>query len=327
MKQKLLGRLFLFLLLFLTWLDIAKYNLIPAGKIGEPTPIFPQIQINLLKSNSHSLVNDAAKETSHMLLQYFMPQLAEESWETNFVFADLLSDTEPEVVFSLSLPPDRGILIMLQKKEDYYFIVYYRDDLLPIKKLEVLPQKGEKNFLVTREDHREQLGAFSETSTVKLWKWKEKSLYEVFSENIYWDINWLNSWQDPRANPPQWYNLNQSLSITYRQEEKRILITTKGEQQFGAAPGHKLTLPAPYEFATLKSRNFTQEYYWDSRWQKFILRNCSYLPAGEKIPREAGVLKDFALHLESLAFEQNLNYQIVDEKGNVSSINKDSLLP
>lgn len=325
MKQKLSGRLFLFFLLFLTWLDTTKFGItIHVSKIGEPIPTFPQIQIELLKSKHQSLVDDAIQETSSMLLQYFVPQLAKEAWETNFIFADLLSDAEPEVVFSLSLPPDRGALVILQKKDDYYFIVLYDDNLLPIKKLEVLPLKGDKDFLVTREDHREQLGAFCETSTVKLWRWKENSLHETFTENIYWDINWLNSWQNPHSNPAKWYNLNQALTITYRQEKERILIRTEGLQQFAAAPTKNLALPAPYEFTTLKTRNFNQEYYWDSRWQKFILQNCSYLPTGEKTPRKAVILKDLDQHLESLAFKNKHNYQIIDEKGNILSIEKAS---
>ena len=118
MKQILLSRLFLFLLLFLTWLDLAKFSLIPAGKIGEPTPIFPQLQINLLKSKNASIVNDTVQETKDTLLHYFLPELIEESWETSFVFTDLLAGEEPEVIFGLSLPPDRGVLILLQKNED-----------------------------------------------------------------------------------------------------------------------------------------------------------------------------------------------------------------
>ena len=201
MKQKILHRVFLFLLLFLTWLDITKFLTTPVSKISEPIPIFPQIQINLLKSSQPNLVHDALQETGKMLLRYFVPHLAHEPWQTDFVFINLLPNDEPEVALALSLPPEKGIIIILQKRTNYYFIVSYQEHFFPISKLEVLPFKNKQDFLVTKE---EQDNILNKSSLVKIWFWNENNLQETFSENISWEITWF----DFTAETQKWYHLN-----------------------------------------------------------------------------------------------------------------------
>jgi hypothetical protein len=326
MKVKILHRVFLFFLLLITWLDLDKFNIIPVSKIGSPIPVVPQIQIDLLQAQNQGLINDAVRETSKLLLQYLVPQDCKEAWQTNFLFADLLADNTPEVVFSFSLPPEKGLLAVLQKEGSFYFLIFYRDNLFPIAKLESLPLKNGQSFLVTKENHQERLGAFCELSTVTLWKWQKNKLHEIFAENSFWDISWLNTWQDPSATPPKWLNLKQALTITYRGEEK-ILLQIKGQQQFSEAPAPQNTsLPAEYQFEARQSRQIIQEYYWDEQWQNFILRTGFYLPPGEEKPQEIAILKDLELHLESLAIQKSPCYLIIDKQGHTFSLPKNELL-
>ena len=330
MKQKILNRIFLFLLFFLTWLDVTKFLTISVSKIGESIPIFPLIQINLLQAKNEKLVRDAVQETSKMLLHYFVPQLAHEPWQPNFIFADLLADHEPEIVFTLSRPPDRAILVLLQKKDNHYFIVFFQDHLFPLTKLEVLPVKNEQSFLVTSEDQQKQWGALGSSTLVKLWRWEENSLRETFAEKTSWEINWQSTWQNPASKLPQWYNLKQNFTITYHQENEKIIIKTKGQQQFSEAPVKNTAFPAPYDFPSpftlLKARDVFQEYYWDNNWQKFILKTCLYYPPEENTPAEIAVLQDLDQHLESLAFGEQQQYQVINKKGETFPLPKNSLI-
>lgn len=326
MKVKILSRVFLFFLFLITWLDLSKFDTIPVSRIGPPIPVFPQIQIDLLQTQNQGLINDAVQETSKMLLQYLVPQDCKEPWQTNFLFTNLLADNIPEVVFSFSLPPERGLLAVLQKEDNFYFLVFYRDNLLPIAKLESLPLENGQSFLVTKEDHQERLGAFCELSTVTLWKWQRNKLQEIFTENSFWDISWLNTWQDPHAAPLKWLNLKQAYTITCREEEKKILLQVKGQQQFSEAPAQQnASLPAEYQFKTRQSRQITQEYYWDEQWQNFILRTGFHLPSSEEKPREIAILKDLELHLESLADQKSPCYLVIDKQGHTFSLPKNEL--
>lgn len=330
MKQKIFNRIFLFLLFFLTWLDLTKFTSIPVSKIGEPIPIFPQIQINLLKSKNPHIVNDAVQETAKMLLKYFIPQLSEESWQTKFIFIDLIPDNEPELVLSLSLPPDKGILILLQKKDHHYFIASFREHFSPITKLEDLSLKNGQVFLVTREEQYNQIGSLNKASLVKLWKWHNNRLQETFTENIHWEINWQDIWESSTsAEAPKWYRLTQNFKLSYRWEKEKLYLRTEGKQQFSTAPVNNTAFPAPYEFpspfSTLKTREILQDYYWDDNWQKFILQTGHYFPPGKITPEEVAILKDLDQHLESLAFEEQQQYLVINKKGDIFPLNKDNL--
>jgi hypothetical protein len=180
-------------------MEVTKFASVTVSKIGGPIPILPNIQIELLKSENANFVSDALNETSKVLLNYLAPELSKEDWEAEYQFIDLISDNEPEIAFTLSLPPDRGILAIFQKKNNSYFLAACHNDLLPVSKLEVIRGKNTKDFLVTREDHKERLGAYCETRIVKVWHWEGNRLENVFSENSYWDINWMNTWQDPQS--------------------------------------------------------------------------------------------------------------------------------
>lgn len=346
MRKKMFRRLFLFLLLLLTWLDLNRFTVAPVSKIGRALPIFPQIQIDLLRAKDQALVDDAVKETAKILLQYLVPQDYQEPWESRFLFVDLFGDSEPEVVFSLALPPEKGLLVLLQKEGQNYLLVSYRADLLPISKLETLSLANTPQLFVTREDHQERFGAFCETSVITVWRWQNNQLKEVFSENIYWEINWLNTWQNPDATPPKWLKLKQVSQVTCqekkRQEEgqpkkiTQIQLLIEGEQEFSEASSptpapHTTALPAEYQFNTVQTRKISQTYYWDEEWQSFILRTGFYQPPNKKSTEKIAVLKDFDTHLETFAANtatdpNNTGYLVIDQQGNTFTIAKKELL-
>lgn len=301
-REKIGRRLFLVLLFIITFFDLNRLGIMPASKIGPPIPIFPQLQIDLLRAESPALVEDAVRETGKMLLEYLVPDESSEPWEINFLLQDLFSDAEPEVIFSFALPPERGMLVVLQKKNDHYFLASYRTDLLPVTKLEKLPLEFDFPVFITREDHQEHLGAFCETTVLTLWKWHDNRLREVFTENIYWEINWLNTWENAQASPAKWFKLNQSLQVTCGKNGEKTRLLVEGSQEYAEAPAKQTTaLPAPYEFKTIRTRQVQQEYFWSEDWQHFILRTGRYLPAGAHEPQEVAVLKDLATHLDHLA--------------------------
>jgi hypothetical protein len=338
MGIKLRNRVFLIILLLITWLDLSRFGSMPVSKIGRAIPVFPQLQIDLLRAKEQNLVNDALRETSRTLLQYLVPEHYREPWEAQFLFVDLLGDREPEVVFSFALPPEQGILVLLQKEGQNYYLVSYRTDLLPINKLEKLPLESGLPVFVTREDHQERLGAFCDSAVITLWKWHDNRLREVFTENTNWEINWLNTWQDPKSTPPQWLKLRQAFQITCQEKEGQILLLVEGEQEFSAAPARQaLTdqitgLPAEYEFSLLQNRPISRQYSWDEEWQHFILRTGSYLPPNEDTPQKIAILKDLNDSLETLANPNtatnttDAGYLVQDRKERTFTLPKNQVL-
>lgn len=314
MIRKLLAQLLLFVLLFGTWYELALFNTkTTSGRITGPLSTFPEIQIELLKSRNKSDAEITLQKIARSLVTYAAPQLASEVWETDCLFLDLVPGQGEEVAISLSLKPDRGILVILQKQRNNYVLLYLLDNLLPITKLDQLEIEEDWKLLVTREDHEEKLGAYSEVRTVKIWHWYKDCLYLVWSDNSFWVVNWLNTWQNPEISPKKWLRLVQDVGISFH-PQPRPTILLKGQQSYLEAPAEKETLPPEYEFTLRKQRQIESLYHWDETWHRFVLDTGTLKKPGEP-PQKVAVLMDMENHLESLLDHDKKQYQILDQSG------------
>ncbi len=325
MLRKILTQLFIFFLLFLTYMHLQSFKTVETnGLICNPLPVFPQLQINMLKLNNEDMVNDALKETEKILLKYLRPTLQDEAWETKFVFADLLADEEPEVVVTLTLSPDTGIITILQKQNDHYILLYYLDNLLPITNLQKLKLTSGKEFLLTHECHNELTGAFCETHMLKIWGWQNNNLKAVWAENSYWEINWLNTWENPQAQPIKWHKLLQNLTVACYSASQTIEVT--GKQSHYEAPGStQVRLPKSSDFILQKERSITASYYWQDKWQSFVLATGKLKQSGTNQLEDVAILKDMENYLESMVKNKE-QYQVMNKKGDIFLVNKENVL-
>lgn len=325
MLKKLLTQFFIFFLLFITYIQLQSFKIIETnGLICSPIPVFPQIQINMLKSKNDDLVNDALRETEKALLKYLKPTLQKEDWETKFVFADLLGDEEPEVITTLTLPPDLGIIVILQKQNDHYLLLYTLDNLLPITNLQKLKLTTGKELLLTHECHNELTGAFCETHMIKIWGWHKNILHSLWSENSYWEINWLNTWENPQAQPIKWHKLLQNLTVIFSPASQTIAVT--GKQTHYEAPGSKkIILPKSGDFKLQSARRIEAKYFWEENWQRFVLATGKLKHPESKELEEIAVLKDMKYYLENMV-ESNKQYQAVNKKGDILLVNKENVI-
>lgn len=320
MLKRIMSQLLIFFLLFITWLDLQSlpYSA-AAGRIGGPWPVFPHIQIELLKSGDPAISDDALQNTARSLVQYINPSLTKEPWQARFLFLNLCGNDEDEVVIAVSLLPDTGILTLLQKQSGYYVLLHFLDNLLPLAKLDKLPFAGGREMLVTREDYNEMLGSFSESRTVTLWGWEQKKMQALWKEHCFWEVNFLNTWHDPAAHPRQWIKLTQNLSLSYRLDPTPHLLV-EGSQVREEAPAEREALPAPHLFKPQASRPIREIYRWNGDWQKFLLGTGALeLPNNTAV--KCAVTKDLSKHLESMYVTED-KYEVVTTQGNPILVEK-----
>ncbi len=329
MKKKIVTQLLIFCLLFLTWWQVQKISTDePAGKVTGSLPVFPLIQMELLQSGNPHMTKDALEATAKMLVKYINPGLLNEAWQASYLFLDLIPGTDPEVVISLSLAPDKGILSIIQRQKDNYILVAYLDNLLPLGKLDKLSLPNGKEILVTREDHSEMTGAFTKVNAVKIWEWQKNTLQVLWSENSHWEINWLNTWQNPKAHPVKWLKLTQDLRIIYEPGDNSAIIKTTGQQNYYVSAPNKVSLPPETDFSLLKSRQISDTYYWHEKWQKFVL-NTGLVEIADKNPsqKRVAVLKNLENHLENLPAEDKQLLQVMDDQGKIFLVEKSLFKP
>lgn len=326
MRRKPMFWIFISLLLVFILIPIAykvatHKRIQPAGRISGPLPFFPVIQIEMLESTRENLAADALKETTRSLLQSFRPDLLGEPWQSAFLFIDLYPGGNKEVVFSLSLPPDQGILVILTREKDYYIPLLVQDNMLPITRLEQLTLSPGHFLLLTREEHNEMTGAYSETRLLKIWSLGQNKLDLVWSENSYQEINWPISWQNPADTRPLWQKLTQNLSVVYSPAPTPV-VRVSGTQELAEASGPVGTLPAPYDFKQKKNRPIQAEYFWNDDWHRFILKTGFYLAPGQSERQDVAVLKDLDLDPESLAVGEKKLYRVQTRWGEIFQTEK-----
>ncbi len=320
MKKKLLTQLLIFLVLAFFWFDLtALFKSLTSAKISGPLPVFPDIQIQLLQSADANLNKDALEAMKKTLLQYFVPDLSEEPWQIQYLFANLCgtqNPVTPEVIISLSLPPDRGILTVLHKESNSYFLFCSRDNLLPIIELEKLSFLNEREIFFTKEYHDERLGSYNETRLLKLWGWEKNSLEVLWNENNFSEDHWLNTWLNPAAVPTRWSKLVRELSVSYLTDPTPT-IQTKGQLAYYEAAAQNEGLPSPLAFNLQISREFAEEFFWSKSWHRFILKTGTYKPPGINSPQKIAILKDLENQPESLVNQESGKYQVITPQGSI----------
>jgi len=186
MKKKILSQLLIFIMLVTFWFNLPGFiEALTIAKISGPLPVFPDIQIQLLQSADPGLNKDAIAATQKKLLQYFEPDLIDKPWQTKYIFVNL-SDAQqsptPDVIITLSLPPDRGILTVLQKQNSSYILLCYRDNLQPIIELGKLSHIDNEEIFFTHEYQNLPVNTKTETRLLKVWGWGKNSLKVIRSE-------------------------------------------------------------------------------------------------------------------------------------------------
>lgn len=322
MFRRIVIQLFIFLMLFSTWWEIENMRHIAAGgRVTGQIPLFPKLQVEMLKSPKTSLAAQALEETARMLINYLEPELAREIWDCRFLFINLLGDKEEELIISLSLMPDRGVLALLQKQNNHYVLLYSLDNLLPITKMERILLPEGREILSTREEHQERIGSYSESKMVKLWAWKGNSLHMVWSDNAYWELNWLNTWQNPQSEPLKWFKLIHEAGISFRAEPKPSIVT-KANQSYYECPAAEKVLPPQQQFKLISTRQVNEEYYWNEEWQRFIINTATLSDQADSSNERVAILKDMDNHLESLAVRDKRMYEVIGQNGRIFLVEK-----
>jgi len=322
MVRKLLVQLFLFILLFSTLWEVENLRQIAVtSKITNPIPVFPNLQVEMLKSQNREVAADALEEIARTLINYLEPELAKEVWDCRFLFVDLLPGDAAELAVTLTLTPDRGVLVLLQKQNNHYILLYYLDNLLPLNKIDSFALPDGRQILTTREEYKERTGAYTESKITKLWTWKDKALHVVWAENSFWELNWLNTWQDPQSKTLKWYKLIQETGIAY-QEKPQVSIVTKTRQSYSQCPAELQVLPPEAQFKQITQREISEEYHWSEEWQRFIIKSGTVLAQSQSPQQKAAVLKDMENHLEYLAEPKQKMYEVIGSDGKIFLVEK-----
>lgn len=294
MYRKLINRLLLFLLLLLTWLDLSKFQTLPTGNLSQPVPILPELQINLLQASQQYLIEDALRETKKQLLNYFIPNEAHYPWEVDYVFLNLMANPEPEVAFVFGLPPEKGIIVILQKRNNFYYLAAYQEYTYPLYKPKALPFKETNELLLAQGVQKNREPLFLTTTFIKIWDWQENKLAEVFTEKI------KEKTKQPWA--------EQTIKLTYQHSQKEFKIQTQGKRKLAQ-----------------QNEGFQQTFTWDDTWQRFILKKGHYLPPDKTTPLPIAILKDLSYDLEALLSNQAKYYQIITPNQETLLVKKDRL--
>ncbi len=333
MLRKLSTRLFILFLLFFTWYNAPRPQIQSTSSlICNDVPVFPAIQIELLKSTNTEIADDALSETTKELLAFLSPYLLDESWQAECLFLNLIPEQEPQVVIVISAPPDDGLLVVLQKQNNQYILVSALDDLLPVAKLSKLQFQETSELLITREDYREMLGSYSEARQIKIWGWSTKGLYLLWSDFVFSEVSWLSTHEEAGASVNYWNKLRHDAAITYSPSPLPVL-TVNCQQSYHRAHTKNSAFPGPHDLPLIAARDLTLHYRWDEEWKRFILNTGMLVTADGQKKEKVAILYDQNNHCDSLAAGtiastvKTDKYQVLNSQGEIFFAERNNIIP
>ncbi len=322
MFHKILAQIFLFVLLFFTYMEVQEQKTqVTSGIISQNLPVFPSIQIHLLLSADPQISRDVQRETVNTILQYIRPDLQGKAWEAHCLPCSFLPGSDPAIIIGLAFQPDKGMLAILQKQGNSYVLVDYLDSLHPIAKLNKLTLPDKRDFLVTTEICKDPRAPNEMEQTVAVWSQNNMRLQNLWNDRSFREIKGSLPGQDSSLLPVKWYKLTENTSLTL-QSSPQPQICLQREQALYEAPSQGFSFPAPPELQLRSTRTLQEEYSWQEKWQSFILQTGHLKMPDSPAAEEVAILKDLENLPESLIFQGNKFFRIINAQGQIYLVEK-----
>lgn len=175
------------------------------------------------------------------------------------VAADFYSTKGEEILVAVSLPPDQGILGVVEQSSGGYMVVATIKDLVPITNIGVISLPGLGHSAVVIEEYlNEMTGAFFEMARLTIYGAVDAQIQRLWQREKYVKAYWNEQW-DNQA--PRWLQHFEQVDIRFYREGR---IVGQGEKQFLVAEdNNSVSLPAPEQFKLVKTEPVHFVYRWE----------------------------------------------------------------
>lgn len=232
------------------------------------------------KELTFELVSNALKgddKCLHDLANIILDNIDYKQWENDpkikvhICKGNILSNEGEEVVVGISLPPDTGIISILEPivDADKYDLLYTTTDMVPIDSIKVLRTPNLTHSLIfVKETLDERMGAFFKSTVIEIYAWMDNNLEVIWNGTESYTACWNTMWEE-NSTENIWKKLDENAIISMNENNTEIKVLSNQSYMESNYPSDNI--PDDDKFKTIKTRTLTSTYYLDNELKKYIL--------------------------------------------------------
>ncbi len=233
---------------------------------------------------------------------------------------DVIGDKQDDIIFVVNMSPKNTVVVVYEKVGDNYEYRGIVDDFFDIKAIQLLPiGNNQKNLIVIREYADQMLGAFEKSTFLRAYKADNNKFQLVLNVLENHKSYWNELWDKTKPqNESHWLLVKQNTNSNLKDNK---LYVTQDQFYQQSKNTNLIDIPKDEDFDTIKEREISQMYYWNDKWQHFIIGEGTELKTGEKV----AILEDMSEQPFSLV-QKNNTYRIKRKNGEIEFIDKNNIV-
>lgn len=275
--------------------------------------------------------NDEIKELSaESIKKIALENLGYENWlnyidfiDIHLYFFDVVHDNTEDLIISVNLSQDQGVIGIYRLLEDKYVLTSKIDGLCNIKNITAFRiEPSKKAFILTEELLDEMVGAYFVDSFIRVFSGIENEFVEVFRQSIDYTAYYYEKWGEPNASDPKWYKIIESSVVdNIATEKEHITINvSKSLSKFEAINSTSFSIPNDYKL--IEQNSFDIKFFWSELYNSFIISEGKIISKNI----EVGILEDTAQTVDYLLNLTGKYYKVIDENKRILFIDKDDII-
>lgn len=275
--------------------------------------------------------NDELKELSiESIKKIVLKNLGYSNWmdyidfiDIHLYLCDVVHDNIEDLIISVNLSQDQGVLGIYRLYEDRYILANKIDNLSKIERVSAIRiGPSEKSFIITEEVLDEMLGAYFVDNYIRVFSDMGNGFEEVFRQSIDYTAYYNEMWGDPGASNPIWYKITENSVVDNITTEKGFITinVSKTLSKFEAANSYGFSIPNDYKL--IDENIFEIKFVWSELYNSFIISQGLILSQNV----EVGILEDATQTVDYLLNLTGKYYKVIDKNKRILYIEKDDIM-
>lgn len=235
--------------------------------------------------------------------------------QVSIYFQSVVTSNQDDAIISIQFDAKNTIIAIYSPLEETFLFTVELGRFYHIKEISFIPSANQNlKMIALLEEINMQIGAYENTIFLKCYLW-DNSLFRLVLNvpkdiNSYWNTVWFeqnekNYWcKVALKGTPQWGH--GSSPVLYLYEIQEYSVSTEKKQS---------VLPNESTFNIINDRFLVEKFYWDEKWNRFILIEKINLITGNPV----AVIQDIEMSPYSLV-DGPIEKSIISSQDNVISM-------
>lgn len=287
-------------------------NVTTFKRYTSPTYKINKSLIEKLYENDNILEDDIEKQ----IIKSVLDMIEYDKWnefldyiDMNIYFANLSHNPSEQLILSLNLSKDSGVVVIFDRIEDKYIFNSKIENLAPIENIKSIKHPVENiDFLAIYQIIDESLGAFFREQFVQVYKYAESDFNPVWRKTLFYEEVFNESWVNLESSETDWTMVIEETEIDFDFADSAQINTITSFKKYEA---QSEDAPPKGDFFLKDEKSYTRSYYWSNKYNTFILGELTK----DVFISNVAILDDIESREELLFSISNPYYKIATANG------------